>query len=138
LQDEDGTQVRAFSSGGNHRIVLEYSASRASVETQGVTASISLADARGATVMLVSSDFSADPLPLSPSGGRIVCRVNDLNLAAGNYSLTLYLGNRNGETYDCLNDVEKIAVLGGDYFGTGHPGLPEQCPTLTRSRWSVE
>ena len=138
LQEDDGTPVHALSSGGNYRIVMEYSAARESVGTQGVVASLSLADVRGTTVMLVSSAFSGDPLPLSADGGRIVCRVDDLNLAGGTYSLTLYLGNRNGETYDCLNDVEKIAVLGGDYFGTGHPGSPEQCHTLTRSNWSVE
>ena len=132
----NGAPVAAMSSGGDFDIVISYEAPNATGDLTGTVVSLSLADARGTVVMLVSSDFGGGYLTLGPTG-RVVCRIRDLNLTAGTYSLTLFFGAR-GETYDCLNDVEKVAVVGGDYFGTGHPGLPEHCKVLTRSEWSVE
>jgi lipopolysaccharide transport system ATP-binding protein len=137
LRHAGGAEVGAFSSGRDYDLVISFAQGGAS-DLTGVIASIALADARGVTVLLVSSAFSKQFLSLSAGGGQIVCRVTDLNLAAGTYSVTLFLGHRNGEVFDCLNDVRTIDVVGGDYFGTGHPGYPAQCKTLTRSTWSVE
>lgn len=130
-----GQAVGALSSGGDFDLVMPYTATGGG-DLTGVVASISLADARGGTVLLVSSMFSQEFLRLTGEG-EVVCRVKDLNLVAGAYSITLYLGQRGGETFDCLNDVRVIDVIGGDFFGTGHGGFPDQCRTLTRSTWSA-
>jgi lipopolysaccharide transport system ATP-binding protein len=138
LLDASGVPAVAMSSGDDYEIVMTYTVSDAGSDLAGAVGSLALADARGVTVLLVSSEFSGESLGLSRDGGRIRCRIRDLNLAPGMYSLTLYLGNKLRETFDCLNDVEKIAVVGGDFFGSGHPGHPDACRVLTRSSWSAE
>jgi lipopolysaccharide transport system ATP-binding protein len=135
LRNAHGEAVGALASGGDFDLVMHYAVSGPG-EISNVVGSIAFADARGVTVLLVSSLFSQQFLRVSGQG-QIVCRIQDLNVVTGTYSVTLYIGDRGGETYDCLNDVMTVDVLGGDYFGTGHPGLPEHCKTLTRSDWSV-
>jgi lipopolysaccharide transport system ATP-binding protein len=129
--------VSAPGSGDDFDFVLSYAVREAAVPPTAVTARIALSDLRGATVFLVASDSAHQSLALT-SSGRILCRVRDFNLAAGTYAVTLFLADRGGDVLDCLNHVRTIDVVGGDYFGTGHPGFPEQCKTLTRSEWSVD
>jgi lipopolysaccharide transport system ATP-binding protein len=135
IRDHAGRPAAPMSSGGDYELVISYAVASGRKLT-GVIGSLSFADSRGITVLLVSSDFSQEFLTISGEG-HVVCRLNDLNLAAGTYSVTLYLGQRGGETFDCLNDVRTVDVVGGDYFGTGHPGLPDHCKLLTRSAWRV-
>ena len=103
-----------------------------------IVVSIALANSRRVTVMLVSSDFAGQYFTLRDDAGSICCSIGDLNLAPGDYSVTLYLGRVSGETLDCMNDVARISVIGGDFFGTGHAGLPDHCSTLTRSSWRTD
>jgi lipopolysaccharide transport system ATP-binding protein len=135
FRNTKGEPVTALSSGGDFDLVISY-AVEGGGELTGAIGSVSLGDARGLAVLLTSSDFSQTYLNLRGEG-EIVCRIRDLNLVAGTYTVTLYLGHRNGDTFDCLNDVQTVDVLGGDFFGTGHPGYPHACKTLTRSRWSA-
>lgn len=136
LRKTDGAMAVSLGAGGDYDLVMHFDV-RTPGDVTGVVGSIALADMRGVKVMLVSSAFSDQYLSLPSGGGRVVCRIRDLNLAAGAYSVTLFLGGRNGEVFDCLNDVRTIDVVGGDFFGTGHAGYPEQCKVLSRSDWSV-
>jgi lipopolysaccharide transport system ATP-binding protein len=137
LRNAAGGPVSALSSGDDFDLVVAYTIRANAAPPTGVIARIALSDMRGATVFLVASDFSGQSLDLT-SSGRILCRVRDFNLAAGTYAVTLFLADRGGDVFDCLNHVRTIDVVGGDYFGTGHPGFPEQCKTLTRSEWSAD
>lgn len=136
LRKACGAPASSLGAGEDFDLVLHFDVRRPE-DVTGVVGSIALADTRGVKALLVSSAFSGQYLRLPSRGGQVVCRIRDLNLAAGTYSVTLFLGGRNGEVFDCLNDVRTVDVVGGDFFGTGHPGYPEQCKVLSRSDWSV-
>ena len=45
--------------------------------------------------------------------------------------------NTTGDVLDLIHGASRLTVAGGDYFGTGSGGIPEQCRTLTRASWRV-
>jgi len=138
LREADGPPAATLRSGGDFDLVMTYSPTTDGNDIAGVIGAISLADVRGVTVLLVSSDHSDQYVTLSGKGGQLVCRIRDFNLVSGSYSITLFLGHKSGEVFDCLNDAQIIEVIGGDYFGTGHPGHPAHCKILLRSDWRTE
>jgi hypothetical protein len=48
--------------------------------------------------------------------------------------LTIHIGRPRDEIFDCLKNVLTVTVAGGDYFGTGHAGLPLTLPHLDARR----
>jgi len=38
---------------------------------------------------------------------------------------------------DYIEDAAAVAVDGGDFFGTGSPGLPNHCKFLVKAEWST-
>jgi lipopolysaccharide transport system ATP-binding protein len=101
-------------------------------------ATLELADSKGVTVLFVSTLAEGVMLDFLPPMMTVSCSIDNLNLAAGEYSLTVYLGAAGGDTLDLLKDVLRVTVAGGDFFGTGHPGFPDFCRTLIRSVWKVD
>jgi len=137
ILSRDGVPVHVLHSGEDYEFVLSYVDDGLAGDIEDANASVGIANSRGVTVLLTSTDFEGQRLELRRGRGEVGCRVRDVNLAPGEYTVTLYIGRAGGETLDCLKDVVRLSVIGGDYFGTGHPGLPEHCSTLTRSTWRV-
>jgi lipopolysaccharide transport system ATP-binding protein len=137
VEHATGGSAATLMAGEDYSFILHHHAEQSTGPVDDAYLSLELADVRGATVWLVSSLFTQERLVVGTGAGAIECRVSDFSLAPGDYTLTLYLGRRNGETLDCLNHVLSVTVGGGDYFGSGHPGLPEHCRTLTRAAWSA-
>lgn len=102
-----------------------------------VTVSLSLQDEKGATVLLVSSDMEGTDLSLTRQKTTLRCTIETINLVAGNYTLTVHLGKKGGETFDCIHDFFSINVATGNFFPNGHPGLRDHCKTLVRSHWGT-
>jgi lipopolysaccharide transport system ATP-binding protein len=88
---------------------------------------------------LVSVGTHLDPgFDAAISGAGVLrCRVNNLTLAEGNYSVLVALGNRPGETIDCVNDALRFQVELGNYFENGASLLPKQGFFAVKSRWQV-
>ena len=105
---------------------------------ENIAASVDFIDNRGITTLLLNSSATNRILKIEKNEGVISCQITDLNLAPSTYSITLYLGQTNLHTFDCLNNIANITVSGGDYFGTKHPGFPEQCKILKRTSWNIE
>jgi lipopolysaccharide transport system ATP-binding protein len=122
--------------GEDYEIAVSYASPGLEGDIEDGRFSLAIANSRGVTVLLVGSDFSDQRVTLRRNGGRMSCVIRDFNLAPGEYTVTLFVGRLGGEVLDCLLDTVGISVVGGDYFGTGHPGLPEHCSTLTRATWS--
>jgi lipopolysaccharide transport system ATP-binding protein len=137
LREADGPPIPTLRSGGDFDLVMTYSPTTDGNDISGVIGGIGMNDVRGVTVFHVASDQPQQFLTLSGKGGQVICRLRDFNLVSGRYSITLFLGHRTGEAVDCLNDAQTIEVVGGDFFGTGHPGYPAHCKTLFRSNWSA-
>jgi lipopolysaccharide transport system ATP-binding protein len=137
ILERSGAPVQVLRAGEDYEFVLSYIDGGLGADIGDGVASLAIANSRGVTVLLTSSDFSRERLEFRGGGGQIGCSIRDLNLAPGEYTITLFFGRSAGEALDCLNDVVRVSVVGGDYFGSGHPGLPEQCSTLTRSTWRM-
>ena len=137
ILDHTKTTTNVLRSGGDYEFILSYRNHDIQESIEDGRVCLEIANSRGVTVLLVSSDFTDEKITFREHGGSIGCTLMDLNLVPGNYTLTLYMGRIGGETLDCLDDVVSISVVGGDYFGTGHPGLPEHCSTLTRCAWQI-
>jgi lipopolysaccharide transport system ATP-binding protein len=56
--------------------------------------------------------------------------LNHLPLAAGNYSVSVFVGKHNYEVYDYVEFATQFTVNEGDFFGTRHPGFPALCKVL--------
>ena len=137
INDHNKIPVNVLKAGEDYQFIISYEMQACLQEQFNVVASLAISDSRGMTVLLVSSDFEDKYLILQESTGEIYCLIRDFNLAPGNYTLTIFLGRIEGEVFDCLNNVSQIIVAGGNYFGTGHPGLPDHCKILKRSFWRV-
>jgi len=135
VENGEGRSVTVLHAGRSYTFEMQYSADEVGERNTVAIANIEFSDEKGTTVLLLSSDYGHAGIGISQKKGKITCSIEDFNLAAGDYYITLYLGEKGGETWDCLNNVTAVSVVGGDYFGTGHPGFPLHCKTLTRSRW---
>ena len=135
VEDGHGVTAASLMAGQAYRFRIAHERMSGDAAIRDAYFNIELADVRGVTVWMVSSLFTDERVVIDGACGRCECAVEDFNLAPGEYTLSLYLGRRNGETLDCLRHAVTVTVSGGDYFGSGHPGLPEHCRSLTRARW---
>ncbi|MDQ3918840.1 MAG: ABC transporter ATP-binding protein, partial [Acidobacteriota bacterium] len=102
-----------------------------------VVGSIGITDESGGMALLVRSSFTNQNMSLFKRSGRVECHVKDFNLAQGSYSCVLFLSSGETEILDCIENAAEVVVEGGDFFGTGSPGLPSHCKVLTRAEWRV-
>jgi len=56
--------------------------------------------------------------------------VDKIPLAAGVYSVSIFVGKHNYETYDHIDLAFRLVVNEGDFFGTKHPGFSAHCKIL--------
>lgn len=135
IEDADGAAARVLVAGQGYCLRLHYRRMFGDQPIDGVSVTLKLMDNRGNTVWMVASELTPDYARVTERTGAIECRFDDFNLAYGDYSLTLYIGRPGAETFDFLDGALRVSVAGGDFFGSGHPGLPLHCSTLTRCRW---
>ena len=70
--------------------------------------------------------------------GKLECRLRDLRLAPGDYSVTIMLGRGIPRmNLDVVTDAIKFSVVAGDYWGSGRAPLPAQGPLAQKSEWTV-
>jgi lipopolysaccharide transport system ATP-binding protein len=137
IQTAKGEHTNVLKTGEDYRFVLTFKGNGIEENIRDGIVSLAMANSKGTRVLLVSSEFTSEGIFLDCTGGVVECVIKDLNLAQRDYTLTLFLGSATAGGIDCLNDCVRVSVIGGDFFGTGHPGFPEQCSTLTRSTWTV-
>jgi len=67
--------------------------------------------------------------------GTLQCRLPEICLTAGDYSLTVCLGNKPGTNVDMVQDAMRFRVELADYFGTGERLLHGQGHIAQRCRF---
>jgi len=137
IVDMHGAEQGVLQAGGDFIFVVTCRKSAAIGDLRDVNVGIELKDCRNITVWLAYSSFTRDSFSVTDDEIAVKCTVRDLNLAAGDYSVTLFLSRGEHEVLDCVHDAAMLTVAGGDYFGTGSAGLPDHCRTLTRVGWHV-
>ncbi len=137
IVDDTGLSPACLMSGGDYRFLVHLRRTVDSFCAKGINVAIEIRDRREITVWLVFSAFSASSVHFDAAEATVECSVRDINLAAGEYSVTLFVSKGTHEVLDLIHDAARIVVAGGDFFGTGSGALPEQCRTLTRADWRL-
>jgi len=135
--DLHATECDVLQSAGDYVFLVQCRKSDAVEGIGDVNLGIEIKDSRNVTVWLAYSMFSHESFVVATKEISIGCTVRDLNLAAGSYSVTLFMSRGEHDVLDCIHDAAMLTVAGGDYFGTGSPGLPDHCRTLTRVGWQI-
>jgi len=135
-KDSCGEIVSVLRSGKEYRAVLSYECPDG-VEKRRVLVSLGIKDHSGTFVLLHQTDFNNGDFELIPAKGRFVCRISELPLTAGEYSVSIFVGTQR-DVFDCIEYAGRVTVEYGDFFGTGHVGRPEMCKFLTKCDWELE
>jgi len=136
ILNEKGDEEQALQSGKNYYFEVGYSNNFDNF-LDNIIVSIDLFDEKGARVLLLRSNFTNDNLTLNPGKGYILCGIKNLPLVYGLYRVSIYISHADSETLDYIEDAVALAVDGGDFFGTGHAGLPNHCKFLVKAQWST-
>jgi len=67
--------------------------------------------------------------------GHLLCRIDELPLTPGRYSLTLNAGPQGGQWADVIDQALWFEVLPTDFYGNGKLPNPDWGRCLIRSRW---
>lgn len=136
ILDSMGTEVPSMQSGKDYVFEIGYH-SAVNYTLQNVVISLDIYDDRANRLLLFRSNFTNDNLSLLPGEGFMLCRVENLPLANGSYRFSIYISHADVEELDSITDVSPTTVDGGDFFGTGNPGLPAFCKILAKAQWST-
>lgn len=118
--DEAGVPIPAARVGQTVAFVLRWTAPE---PARDVTMAFTLADHLGRRVVTLWTEYTGQSFAELPAAGAVRCTVPSLPLVAGTYSLSFSIKVR-GVTADQLDDALEVAVVPGDFYGTGtsHPG----------------
>ncbi len=133
--NEYGEEEKILQSGKDYLFEIGY-IKETSQTLHNVVASIDFYDEKGVKILLLRSNFTETNLTLTDRKGAMICSLKNLPLANSVYRISIYLSYADQETLDFIDDAAKVTVEGGDFFGTGNPGLPTHCKTLTKAYWT--
>lgn len=102
-----------------------------------VVVSLDFFDEKGVRVLLLRSNFTNNLLTFQPGEGKVICSINNFPLANSIYRTSIYLSHADNEMLDWIEDAATVTVEGGDFFGTGNPGLPNYCKILAKAQWQT-
>jgi len=134
--DDGGNPVTYLQSGKDYIFEIQYE-NYTNQKLNNIAFSIDVYDERNVRVMLFRTSFTNLSVIVNEKRGSIKCIVKDLPLANGQYTFSIYIVRGEVELLDNIADVLPISVNGGDFFGTGSQGIPENCKILHRSDWDI-
>lgn len=137
ILDHQNCQVLGLKSGDDY--CFEIGCSNKSPDAlNNVVISLDFLDEKDNTVLLFRTNFTQDNLQLQPGLNLVRCYIKNLPLASGSYRTSIFISDADRETLDYVRDASSFSIDGGDFFGTGSPGLPTHCKVLAKANWSSE
>ena len=135
LENSNGQIIPILRSGEDAWLVLSYECPDG-LEKRNVVVSFGIRDGRGVYLIHHRTNFSNQNFCRISPEGQFVCRIPKMPLAPGEYSVSIFVGI-NEETCDLIEDAARLTVEVGDFFGTGHQGMPEICQVLVEGDWEL-
>lgn len=132
--DRAGEEENILQSGKDYYFEIGY-VNNTGDYLDNVVVSLDLFDEKGIRVLLLRSNFTNSHLTLEPETGQIICELKNLPLANSLYRVSIYISHADREILDWIEDAASVTVEGGDFFGTGNPGLPNYCKILAKAQW---
>jgi lipopolysaccharide transport system ATP-binding protein len=115
---------------GQNCSFLIYLTNHSGVKQTSVSISLDFNDSTCGKVLLFNSKMLNSYFDIATDGACFEIIIDKLPLAFGKYNISLYLGQGKSETLDFIDNAITVNVLEGDFFGTGHPGIPSHCKIL--------
>lgn len=134
--NEQGEVENSLKSGNDYYFVIGY-VNNTETQLSDIVVSLDFFDEKGVRVLLLRSNFTNSLLTLNPGEGQIFCKIDNLPLANSIYRSSIYLSHADNEMLDWIEDAATVTVDGGDFFGTGNPGLPSHCKILSKAQWQT-
>ncbi|MBY0522443.1 MAG: ABC transporter ATP-binding protein [Gemmataceae bacterium] len=94
-------------------------------------------DNMGQRVFSVATYLSPGELPPLHSPRTVRCRIAELSLAPGTYTLSLSAGSASHYLMDNLPNAVALEVTATDFYGNGRLPTADLGQVLVRSRWEV-
>jgi lipopolysaccharide transport system ATP-binding protein len=135
ILDDKNEYVDNLLSGNSYTFELKYQ-NFSNQSYKNVKVCLEINDDRDNRLLFLRNDFSNDTIDLNRDSGSIKCKIENLPLAMGTYYFVLYLSIDDLETLDLILNVKYTEVVGGNFFGTGSQGLPDQCKILSATHWT--
>jgi lipopolysaccharide transport system ATP-binding protein len=117
IQDGRGNPVGAVASGQDIQISVGYEASDSETLPK-VCVSIAFHDMLGQLLLLCKNELTGEIFEMLPPRGRLVCHIPRLPFYPGRYDFNLH-AEVNGVVADWLQPGGELAVVEGDFYGTG-------------------
>ena len=136
ILDDKSQQVVDLISGGEYSFVIELT-NNSDSPVRNVIISLDIYDTTERRVLLLRNDFEKHQIDVVSNKESVCCKLKSIPLATGTYYCSVYISVNDVELLDYISHVGYFMVIGGDYFGTGSNGLPNNCKVLMRSTWST-
>ena len=132
--NDEGIEEKVLQSGKNYDFEIGY-INHTGYILDNIVVSLDFYDEKGVRILLFRTNFTNSNITVNQETGAIICNVKNLPLANSLYRISIYLSHGDHETLDFVEDAAAVSVEGGDFFGTGNPGLPSHCKTLVKADW---
>lgn len=136
ILNNEGQEEKFAQSGENYYFEIGY-INYTGHSLDNVVVSLDFFDEKGIRILLLRSNFTNSNLTLKAEKGYIFCNLNNFPLANSLYRVSIFISHADTEVLDWIEDAASVTVDGGDFFGTGNPGLPSHCKTLVKAQWST-
>lgn len=129
---EDGIESSEFNTGQTMVVRIGYEVER----SLKAYCQINVTDLLGERLLTIRSCHAGRTLDLPAGAGSIVCRLDDIRLLSGEYTLSLEFGSQEGfaNWLDYVPDALRVRIQLGSYLGGAEP-VRAQARFAQRSQW---
>lgn len=136
ILNEKGNEEKALQSGKNYYFEVGY-LNNVRYSFNNVTVGIDFFDEKGNRLLLLKSNFTNHTFTFNSDKGYVLCGIKNFPLVQGLYRVSIFISHADAEILDYIEEAVFVDVDGGDFFGTGHPGYPNNCKFLHKADWST-
>jgi lipopolysaccharide transport system ATP-binding protein len=134
--DAQGNRNSQVACGENLGVRLTLSSPKADT-LQKAKIHLRIYSAMGEFISYVGSKMAGFEFPQIQNGDSVICEIQNLNIAPGEYYLGFIIADGNN-IYDAAENALSFTVTTTDYFGTGDLPTGRHGQVLLKSRWRLE
>ena len=135
LESAAGTPLHVIRSGGEAVFCFDFE-NVACSPAEKVSVSFGVYNDKEFGLFHYYSHFSGVYFTDMPAKSTVRCRLPHVDLAPGNYLLTIYTRVA-GDLADWPQAFLPLTVVASDFYGTGDPNLSTWGPMLVKGEWSL-
>lgn len=137
ILDKEGIQTNQLLAGEIYSIIISFKKKSTEI-LRNVYISIDIHGENDTRYLMFANSFENKLYNINDDCGKMECKINDFPLTIGRYYFTVFasIGGQ-AEILDLITNVFPFEVVGGNFFGTGSLGYPNNCKVLYRAEWKL-